>query len=81
VVSPKFLEQRAWVLVLDLYYFLRDVVAAQAGSGARQVQQRTAWALAVHRAVIERALCGRWAWGPRARRRGGNMGRESERTS
>jgi hypothetical protein len=35
VVSSKFLEQRAWIGVIALYYFLRGVLAVR-GWGAEQ---------------------------------------------
>jgi hypothetical protein len=47
--------------VLVLYYFLRGVVAAR-GSGARSVV--AGCAVGPHRAGAERALHGRWTWGP-----------------
>jgi hypothetical protein len=46
--------------VLALHYFLRGVVAARA--------------VGSHKAVAERALRGRWAWGPTGHGEAGRVG-------
>jgi hypothetical protein len=51
VVSPKFLEQGAWVRVLALHYFLRSVVVARAG--------RVGWVQSINAGSVVVARAGR----------------------
>jgi hypothetical protein len=50
--------------VLVLYCFLCGVVVARTESGARPVVAGCAGTGGPHRAGAERALHGRWTWGP-----------------